>query len=239
MPLPVFDTKDAIPEAFRGEYVEREGKWHPNVEDVAGIKASQRRALDEKKALEESLNKALGGRKLEDVQAIIEAQEKAADEAARKKGDFDTILSKREKAIRDELEPQVVEGKAAVAKLAALEFRSQVGDVAIEADINPKKLNAVLKLVDGDHIKRTKDGKFVVVDEDGDPTGETLDKFFTGTFKKLYPEFYLSTGSSGGGSTGGNGERKVAQGTIDGRDDAAFLANIGDIATGKKKVEIA
>jgi hypothetical protein len=49
MPLPVFDTQDAVPEAFREEYEEREGKWHPK---DTGAEAA--RALGEERTKREA-----------------------------------------------------------------------------------------------------------------------------------------------------------------------------------------
>lgn len=73
----------------------------PDVDDTA-LRDSHKKALDEKKQLEESLNRALGGRKLEDVAALLEQQAKAQEELARRKGDIDSIVEKRLKTAREQ-----------------------------------------------------------------------------------------------------------------------------------------
>lgn len=240
MKLPVFDKKEDVPEAFRDGYVEREGKWHPDVEDVSGLRTSKQTALDEKKKLEDAVSKALGGRKLEDVADLLAKQTQAEDDLARKKGDVDSIVAKQVKAIRDELEPKVKAGEEAVAWRAEREFSDQISEVALsdEIGVNPKKVRAVIKQLRDDYVIRGKDGKLVVIDADGDPTGESIEKLLGGRFKKDFSEFYVGTGSSGGGSTGGNGVKKGQPGMLDATDSAALSSNIDDIASGKVKVNV-
>lgn len=242
MPFPTFDTADAVPEVIRSSYVERDGKWVPDDSDLAGLKTSQRTLLAEKKAQADELAKyraTLGDRKLDDVAELIKAHASTEEDRARKAGEFDKLLAKREKEIRDEYEPKVKQGQEYRTKYEDKELTDAIREAAGKAKVIPEDMKAIIKLVKGDRVRLDeKTGKAVVYDEDGDPSAHTLEKFFTDTFRTEYPKFYQPAGGSGGGANGGSsgsGNRSASNGTIDMTDNAAFLANIDKIAKGEVK----
>lgn len=237
MPFPTYKSKDEIPEPFRGEYVERNGEWVPNIEDVSGIKAAQRKALDEKKKLEEQMEAALGGRKLDEVADLLKRQRELEDAQARKAGDFDKLLEKRVNEVKAEFEKQLALVTPYKSKFEDRELESAIRKAAIPAGVDPKDLEEyVIPLVKGRRIRLEGD-KVVVLDKDGDPTGLTPEKFFAEAFKAEAPKFYQAAGGSGGGSTGGSGSGgKTVAGTISRTDNAALIANLDAVASGKVKV---
>lgn len=246
MPLPAsFDTLDAIPEAFRSGYVEREGKFVLDDSDVAGLKASQRTLLAEKKAAAEErdrLKAIIGDRKPEDVAALLKAHADSEEERQKKAGDFDKLLEKRVNETKAEYERRITELAPYKEKYEDRELDLAIRESAGKAKVIAEDMKAVIKLVKGDRVRLdATTGKPIVVDEDGDVTGLTLDKFFAETFRAEYPKFYQPAGGSGGGSAGGSGGSgsRSAHGTVDATDNAAMLANLDAIATGKIKVNAA
>lgn len=237
MPFPTYKSKDEIPEAFRGEYVERNGEWVPNIEDVTGLKASQRRALEEKKKLEEAMEAALGGRKLDEVAELLKKQQELEEQQARKAGDFDKLLEKRVAEVRAEWEKKYNEVSPYKSKYEDRELESAIRKAAIPAGVDPKDLEEyVIPLVKGRRIRLDGD-KIVVLDKDGDPTGLTPEKFFAESFKAEAPKFYQAAGGSGSGSSGGSGGgRTTPAGKVAVTDNAGFIANVDKIAKGEVKV---
>lgn len=235
MPLPTFATRDEIPEAVRDGYVERGGKWVPDVEDVSGLKDSQRRALDEKKKLEDQMRAALGDHKLEEVAELLKKQREIEEAQARKAGDFDKLLEKRVGETKTEYEKRIKELEAYKQKYEDSQLDTAIRKPALAAGVDPKDLEEyVIPLLKGRRIRLDGD-KIVVLDKDGDPTGLTTDKFFAEVFKTESPKFYLPVGGSGGGSGGGSATKVPPGGAVRVDDAASFIANLDGIAAGKVK----
>lgn len=237
MSLPEFKTKDEVPEPFRAEYIERDGKWVFDDKEAVGLKESQKKLLNEKKAAEKETQrlKELHGDLDEDAIAeLIKGRRSKEEEDAKKSGDFEKLFAKREKELRAELEPKVLEGEKAKQALEARDLETIIRDSAGKAKVIGADMKAVIKLTMGDRVKKEGD-KYVVYDADGDPTTLSVDKFFAETFKTEYPKFYEASGAGGGGAGAGGGKAR-ADGTIARGDNAAFLANVDKIAKGELKV---
>jgi hypothetical protein len=244
MKFPTFDKQEDIPEAFRGSYVKSDdGKWNVDDSDSKGLKDSQRRLLDEKKTADtelERLKKIFGTRKPEDVEKLLKDADSSDDDKHRKAGDIDKLIEKRVNEIRAELDPQVQAGKAAQARLDEIQFGEDVWAAAKAAGALDSDKRSILKVAKDDYVRKGKDGKLMVVDADGDPTGEDLPKLFSGRFKKEFPKFYNATVGSGGGANGGtgSGSRGTDSGKVTITDEKGFLANIDKIAKGEVKAEV-
>lgn len=242
MPLPISaDSLDAVPEAARSFYIQKDGKYHLDapIEDVSGLKAAQRTALAEKKQLEEKLAAALGDAKLDDVAAIIKAHRQAEDDKARKAGDVDKLIEKRVNETKAEYEKRVAALESYKQKYEDRELESAIRKAAIPAGVDPKDLEEyVIPLVKGRRVKLDGD-KIVVIDKDGDATGLSVEKFFAETFKAEAPKFYQAAGGSGGGAGQGSSANRTTGGALKVTDAAGLLANLNDVAAGKVKVQAA
>jgi hypothetical protein len=243
MPLPTFDSKDAVPEAFRDAYVEREGKWVLDDSESKGLKDSHRRLLDEKKRVDgenAKIREALGDLTPEQAAEVVKQYRLSEEERQKKAGEHDKIIEKRVNETKAEYEKRlkVVEDERNSLRSDKLENAIRKG--AMAANVRTEDIDDVVELVRGKRV-RIDDGtgKIVVYDADGDPTGLTVEKFFAETYKTERPKYYGAAGGSGGGSTGGNagngGTRSGASGTVSVTDQTAFLANVKDIARGKVK----
>lgn len=237
MPLKLFDSKDAIPEALREGAIEtKDGKFA--VSDEEGLKESQRRLLDEKKKTDErlaNLETALGGLKPDEVTSAVAARKTAEEEAARKAGDFDKVLEKRVNETKAEYEKRIAELAPYKTKYEDRELEIAIRDAATKAGVPGTDLPFVLDITKGRRVRLDeKTGKPVVFDREGDPTGLSVEKFFAETFKAEAPKFYGPAGGSGGGATQGGGSR--SSGTVAATDEKAFLANLDGIAKGEVAV---
>src|SRR6185312_2390102 len=241
MPLPTFEKAEDVPEAVRGGYIEREGKWVPDDSDVAGLKASQRTLLAEKKAAAEErdrLKAVIGDRKPEDVAELLKQHALSEEERQKKAGEFDKLIEKRVNETKAEYEKRLAEALPYKQKNEDRELDIAIRDAAAKAGVISEDMKLVIPIVKGTRVKLDeKTGKPVVYDADGDPTGLTVEKFFAETFKAEAPKFYAPSGGSGGGSNGGSGSR-AGSGTVTITDAASILANVDKIAKGQMNVAV-
>src|SRR6478609_6588834 len=108
MPLPlVVDTLDIVPEPFRAEYTEADGKFRLNVdgiEDTSGLK----KALETERRTAKELSKKVQrwealGKSDEEIQQMLESQRKADEDKARKAGEWDKIKAQMNEHHQKEL----------------------------------------------------------------------------------------------------------------------------------------
>lgn len=211
MPLPVFDKQEDIPEAFRPEYEEKDGKWLPKKQPAPDLESALKKERD---AREEEERK----RKEAEAKATRLEREKKATATGATDEQLEDLRKKDEEARRPLLE-QNEKLKAENDKLRRLD---KVRAEYLKHDGMADRVDDAMDQLD----KRTRlgdTGQIVVLDKEGKDTTETLETFLKETFKKEKPWFYSGPGSSGSaaeGSKGGNG-----QGTYD------------PVAEGKKAAE--
>jgi hypothetical protein len=115
--------------------------------------------------------------------------------------------------------------------LRSLQLDDKVKAAALEAGMFPKHANSTLRAL-LDQFDLSEDGKPVVLDA-GKPSPKTLQDFFA-SHKAEYPELYQAAPASGGGAKPTSGAPAVSKVAI--TDQAAFLANLEGIASGKVTV---
>jgi hypothetical protein len=201
LPLTV-DKLDAIPEAARGAYVPKDGKFALNVEieDTSGLKRTNAELKKEKEKLAERV-KVLGDRDPADVLADLEFAKHAREKKAKDEGDFEGL-----KKIQAE------ELKKKDALIFDLTARTAVDNAINLAGGKVKKLRDVVIR----HVK--------VVDQNGTPTAVVVDaagkpriKDGQGTAFSLddllaeikadddYAPDFAASGASGSGARNGGG----------------------------------
>src|SRR6266581_8541859 len=99
MPLAqTVDSLDSIPEAARGAYVEKDGKFHLDFEvpDVEGLKKHNKTLSDESAArrLKLAAWEKLG-KSPEEIDEMLAAERTKAEQLAIKAGKFDEVLAKK------------------------------------------------------------------------------------------------------------------------------------------------
>jgi hypothetical protein len=194
MPLPVFDTQDAIPEAFRSEYELKDGKYHPKAQ------AADPALGDAGKA---ALEKERTARKAEKERADAAERErddlKRAAEAAAK-GISATELQKikdDEAKARKPLEDENAKLKAENRKL---QHQDKVSALALKAGILEKRLpKAMLELMIRTDL--ADDNKTIVVkDAAGNVTSESIEDFLSKTYKTEAAFYYNGADAGGSGA---------------------------------------
>lgn len=199
MPLPIFDTLEAIPESFRAEYEEREDaatpgvkKFHPKVPDVTKLTS----------ALESERMKA------RTEETARKAAEKERDELKRtQKAKDDGISDEALQKIRADEEtarrPFVEEAE----RLKTENRKLKLDDRALKLFLDKggrteSSARAMRDLQAQGRLDLSDSGNIVVKDASGTVTTETPEHFFEVTYKAEALEFYKPSGASGGGGTG-------------------------------------
>jgi hypothetical protein len=193
MPLPVFDTQDAVPEAFRGEYEERDGKWHPKVPDVTKLNSALQSERD--RATEQERLRKAAERERDDLKRAEKA--KAAGISAEELEQIRVAEREARKPLEDELTTVRAENRK-------LKLTDRVKALALAAGVMPDRIKQAMKILDERTDLTDADG-IVVKDEAGKVTTETIEDFLAKTFKKESPWFYAGAGASGSGASGSNG----------------------------------
>lgn len=226
MPLAqIVDSLDSVPETARGAYVEKDGKFHLDfeIEDNAGLKSALQKERADRKALEKDVAswKRIG-KTADEIAELVEAREKEAHEAAKKKGDIDAILkqhqdrSAKEKAeLEAERDAARASERSAIVgeRLVAALARANATDAGTE--LLPDRLASRIKVetVDGKRVTKIMqaDGETPMAGSGADGTA-TIDDLVKEAVKK-YPDLFKGTGAGGGGKqpsnpAGGSGVTK-------------------------------
>jgi len=210
-------------------------------ERVGGLKANRDEALAEAKKAKAAL-KAFEGTDPEEYKRLKTAAEETERQRAAAEGDW----QKLEVQLKDRHKAEMGKAGARATKLQkALEKR--LVQAELTAAIVRRKGDPDLLLPHGERYVRVRetDDDFVayVVDEqgnalvaDGQGTPMTFDQLVETKLMVRFPAAFEGTGSSGGGASRTGGGAAGSARTIAAGDDAAFLANVGDIAKGAVKV---
>jgi len=196
MPLPVFDKQDDIPQAFRSEYEEKEGKWHPKPPPAPDVTKLQG-------ALEKERTRA------ESEEAARKKAEKERDDLKRAKDATDRGISEEAlQKIRDDeakaRKPIEDENAALKTENDKLKRTDRVRAEALKNGVMPDRIEDAMLLLDL-RTELTKEGSIAVKDKSGSVTAEKLEDFLAKTFKTEKPWLYAGTGSSGSGAEGSDG----------------------------------
>jgi len=189
MPLPIYETADAVPVEFRELYHEIEGKWQPNLPDVTGAMtalATERQkakdALKAQRVAEEKLADAERTQAAKDAQVPEEVLRGIREAEAAK-----TTAAERE---RDE----------AKAENRRLKLTDRVRTLALKHGVMADRIDDAMVLLDT-RTDLGDEGGLVVKDAKGVATAESVDVFLGRTFKEEKPWLYAGSDSSGSGST--------------------------------------
>jgi hypothetical protein len=194
MPFPIYDSQDDIPEAFRGEYEEREGKWHPKVPDVTNLNSALQKERDRAEREEKARKDAEKER--DALKRQTGAREKGVTE-----DQLATLRAEDEAKRKAELEPLQRENQELKTKLRKVTHADRVQKLALDAGVMPDRIeDAMLILVDGPTPRTdlTEDGESIVVkDKKGNITTEKIEAFLETTLRAEKPWLYAGSVASG------------------------------------------
>lgn len=224
MPLAaIVESIDSVPEAFRSEYTEKDGKFHLNVEgleDTGALKLTLQKERDARKALEKDVAawKKLG-KTPDEIAELTAAKEREAEEAAKKAGNFDAILKQHQDKWSGEKSSLEMELNAARASERSAIIETSVMGALTKFKATPEGIDLLTERL-GRRIKfETVDGKRQVhiMQADGETpmigSGANGSATFDDLVKeaaKNYPSLFEGTGAGGGGKSpkdaGGSGK---------------------------------
>jgi hypothetical protein len=194
-----------VAEPFRSEYKLDEASGHYKLdtdhEDPAELKGALKKERERGKVADE-LKKLFPGKTLAQIKADLDKRAAAGDDDETD-DKAKRLIEKAEQRVRDELTPQAQRAKELEVENQTLRIDNdrtrtldKMGDKPGTPFVDSREtlLDLTRKFF------KVVDGKTVVVDADGDPTGETVEKFYAITAKKLFPRLYQGSGNNGSGS---------------------------------------
>lgn len=193
MPLPIFDSADAIPEPFRDAYEERDGRWHP-VADAAPAADGLKATLDKLRERLDATEKQLRAADRRAQEAERAARETVTAAKAKAAGLTDDQIAEFKRQAAEEYQPKLAELDALRAEVRALKL-----DSTVKAKLAPHVLDVdvMWKLI-GDEFDLTADGTPVLK---ANPTAD-IDKYVTTDLRQRYDYLYRGTQAAGGGAVG-------------------------------------
>ncbi len=226
----VVDSIDSVDESIRGAYVENEGKFNFDPDKYAeikaqGLKSKNKELLGKLSKVNESAKRFEKFAELEDddLNELLELREQKLNpppaDTKQPKGseDLQAQFEKAQKRLTDRHAAELAERDKTIAaqdeKLKGYELTMPIRDAALKAGVIPEDLELVLKDV-RERIVLNEDRKIVVLDDEGDPTDVTLDKYFGTAYRELRPKFYAASGAAGSGAPSGTSRGGVKTMTI-------------------------
>lgn len=207
------ETLDEIPEPVRAFYREQDGKFllkAEGIEDVTGLKNALKRQSDAAKAAKEELKK-FSGIDLEEYERLREA---ALGKEGKDKDEVAKLIAKRTGEVEEKYKPLLTEVDRLKSRLRSVLIDDARRSAALKAGVLPDSIDDVM-LVSAKYFDLNDEEKIVVLDEDGDPTSVSPEKFFAETFKKMRPRYYPPSGASGSGADGKGGSGTKSTGNAD------------------------
>lgn len=201
----VIESLEKVDEAFRGAYVEKEGgggyvldadvEAHPT---VSGLRNTKETLSKEQKRLAALLKAFDGVDRARYDQLVREAEEREAAGGASL--DPEKLRKKLEADIRKEFEPVTAERDTLKGQLEKHQLYDVADAAALKAGVEADRLEDARGAY-ARYVRLNATSKKVeILDDDGDPTGESPEKFFAERFKAKKPWFYKGSGASGGGA---------------------------------------
>ena len=201
--LEIIDSLEKVEEGQRASFTEVNGKFQREVEmpDVSGLKTALQKERDAAKELDKklALYKDVDPEKYAE---LLKAKEDGLTELER----YDNAIKKQKKEIDALKTSHEAKEKDSAAKLQKFHADREARVAALAAGVIPEDIDDVLILT-REIRSMDDDGKIILLDADGDPTGRTLKEYFEKDFKELKPKYYPGL-PGGGGATGGKGTPK-------------------------------
>lgn len=226
MPLDyVVDAIDSVPEAFRGEYTERDGKFHLNVAGLekthvprAALTSANNEAAQRRHALQ-AWETAVGGKTVEEIAALVTDFDSGKFNKGKTKEEFDAALAqhrteaeRKAAALAGERDTAYSVARKAIVDAGLLGALAKAKATQEGLAALPKLLGdrIELKFENGEAVQKilNPDGKTPMIGTgpDGFATFDDLMK----AASKEYPSLFEGSGAGGGGTpakggTGGPG----------------------------------
>lgn len=214
------DSLDSVDESIRGAYVETDGKFNFDPDKYADLKAQGLKTKNKElltkiaqgKADKDALKRFekfadLDDDELSDLLTLREQKNNPPADKDKDKGkgaeelqaNFDKALKKATDKHTTDLAERDNTITELNKKLKHYELTVPIRDVAAQAGVLAEDMKLVL-LETASRFKLNDDGKIVVLDDDGEETDITPQKFFDTLYKQQRPKFYAPSGAGGSGA---------------------------------------
>ena len=213
MAFPIYDTQADVPEAFREDYAEKDGKWAPvpdaeltkSVTKLEGTITKVRNEADEVKTAAAEATKAAETAAAEAVQAKAEAD-------ARKTGytsdELETMKTKMQEDARAEVAADTKKDKDEIERLKdvdtenrTLRLDDRVKAMFLKCGVTAEGVEDLFTLTKAE-FDLTEDKMLKLVEHPANP----VDEFVKTELKERHPHYFEGSKGTGGdarGSTGG------------------------------------
>lgn len=252
----VVDSLDTVDESIRGAYVENEGKFNFDADKYAelkaqGLKNKNSQLIQKLKDKDAGLKRFEKFAELEDddLNELLELREAKNNppppDPTKGKGN-DELQANFDRALKKAQDKFNVDKTTLETQIADLTKQNKhfkltvpLRDTALKAGVIADDLDLVL-LDTSKRFALDEDDEIVVLDEHGDPTDITPQKFFESLYKEMRPKFYAASGAGGSGapvSTGGGAAgRSMRMADFQKLSSAQQQAFMADIKAGKAKL---
>ena len=205
------DTIDAVPEALREFYAEKDGKFVLQAEGLsptARVNEFRENNLALKREMDE-LRARFDGVDPDRFRELSEREQKQRDKKLIDAGKVDELVAERVAALKADADKQIGTRDASLAaltkQLESLVVDNAIRDAAAKASVRPTAVDDVL--LRGRQVFRLQDGKAVPMEgdkiaygKDGEPM--TIHEWVGGLSERAPHLFETSTGTGATGSTG-------------------------------------
>lgn len=223
----IVDDITTVPEAARGAYVEKDGKFHLDfeVEDTTALRSAAKKERDRANALEKEIKSwKATGKTAAEIAELLAEQEESERKAAEKSGDHAKILkqhqdawTKKEKELADEVAASRASERSAIVGERLLGALAKAGVTEEGSELLPDRLSSRIKFetVDSKRVLKIMqaDGETPMAGSGADGVA-TIDDLVKETVKK-YPSQFKGTGAGGGGTPpkggGGSGAKTMPE----------------------------
>lgn len=231
---------DALPEALRGFYVEKDGKFvlDADFEDVGGLKSALQKERTGRETLEATLReirKQLGDADPAKARAAMQKLQELEEKGLIDAGRFEELLKQRTERLAAEKDGTIKELtdklSASDRRLAELVIDNELRAVATAKKVRPEAVEDFLRR--GRDVYKLQDGKAIPVKPDGtvyygkkpnEPMG--MDEWADGIVTTA-PHLFEGSSGSGAANNGGGGGGPKGPHTIsaaDARDRSKYTA---------------
>jgi len=169
--------------------------------------------------------------------ALAELREIRENVAAGDKGatseQLKTIRAENLASIEEKYAPIRTDNETLRTRVRTLELDNVIKSKMGKSGVKANRIDALFRL-EKDAFDLTDEGEPILKGKEG----QDIDKYISDVLSLEYPEFYESSGSSGGGASKSLSNAKGKTRTVAASDKSGLSANVEDIAKGTVTVEI-
>lgn len=234
MPIEIIvDDINQVDEPLRGAYIEADGKFQLDPDryaeyKAAGLKKKNSELIGKEKQLKSELARFEKFKEIDpdDLDEFFESRNNPPAGDSGKGKDAGAVDAETRKLLKqiEKLEKKYSEDGAnwqaererMDAELKHYKLTVPLKEIALKAGVLPDDVDLAL-METAKRFRLDDSGKILVVDEDGDPTTDTPERFFKEIYREQRPKFYAATGAGGSGAkpgahSGNSGQKTMTRG---------------------------